>query len=166
MTVLEPRRDEPWDPEKARRIAEERAQRPGALLNALNALQETFGYIHSEAIGMLAEVFNLSRAEVYGTKSFYHDLRDAPPAPFILRICRAEACQSMGCDGLAEHARRRLGLDFHETSRRDGVTLEPVYCLGNCALSPAVMINESVFGRVDSQRLDALIDACRKGGGP
>jgi len=164
MNPPKPRRFDAWDPAEARRIAGQVALRPGALLEALNALQERFGYIHGEAIGILADVFNLSRAEVFGTKSFYHDLRDRPPGLYVLKICQAEACQSMGCVKLAEHARERLGADFHETSARGHVTLEPVYCLGNCALSPAVMINEQVYGRVSPERLDALLEACRRGG--
>lgn len=164
MSPPMPKQYRGWDPAEARRIAEREAERPGALLEALNALQERFGYIHEEAIAILSDVFNLSRAEVYGTKSFYHDLRDAPPGRYVLKICQAEACQSMGCAKLTAHARDRLGADFHETGPRADVTLEPVYCLGNCALSPAVMINEQVYGRVSPKRLDALLEACGRGG--
>lgn len=154
----------PWNADDARQIAKQQARRPGALLEALNALQATYGFIHSEAIGILADVFNLSRAEVYGVKSFYHDLRDHPPGRFVLKICQAEACQAMGCRALTEHAKNKLGIDFHESAPRESFTLEPVYCLGNCALSPAVMINDRVYGRVDTGRLDSLVDACRREG--
>lgn len=156
-----------WDPDRARSIAERQAgSRKGALLETLNELQATFGHIHADAIAILADVFNLSRAEVHGVKSFYHDLRDHPPASYVVKICQAEACQAMGCRALTAHAKDRLGLEFHETAVAQGVTLEPVYCLGNCALSPAVMINDRVYGRVDAGRLDALLEDCRKGAMP
>ncbi len=153
-----------FDPEAAQTIIAAHAAEPGGLLEALNALQARFGYLDKAVIAPLAEAFNLSRAEVHGVISFYHDFRDAPPGRHVVRICQAEACQAMGARALTAHAKQALGLEFGETSVPDGVTLEPVHCLGNCAAAPAVMIGEAVHGRVDAGRFDALIAACRRRG--
>ncbi|RMD88999.1 MAG: formate dehydrogenase subunit gamma [Alphaproteobacteria bacterium] len=152
-----------FDPAVARSIIAEHVAEPGGLLAALNALQARFGYVDGELIAPLADAFNLSRAEVHGVISFYHDFRDRPPGRHVVRICQAEACQAMGSRGLTAHAKEVLGLDFGETNAGEGLTLEPVYCLGNCAAAPAVMIGETVHGRVDATRLDMLVAACRKG---
>ena len=126
----------------------------GALMPALHAIQDELGYIPDSAIALLADALNLSRAEVHGTISFYHDFRTAPPGRHVLRVCRAEACQAMGAEALVTHVRGALGCDFHGTGR--GVTLEEVFCLGNCACAPAVMIDGRLHGRVTTGRFDEL----------
>lgn len=132
--------------------------RPEMLVQVLHALVERYGYISDEAIRQVATELNLSRAEVHGVVSFYHDFRTSPPAKHILKICQAEACQAMGSRQLTAHAESKLGVEMHGST--DNVTLEPVYCLGNCACSPAVIIDDKVYGRVDTNKLDKLIDEC------
>ncbi|MFQ5348025.1 MAG: formate dehydrogenase subunit gamma [Rhodothalassiaceae bacterium] len=163
MTSRSPSRMD-FDAAAAQEIIAGHAAEPGGLLEALNALQARFGCIDKALIAPLADAFNLSRAEVHGVISFYHDFRDRPPGRHVVRICQAEACQAMGARGLTAHAKQALGIDLGETGAGEGVTLEPVYCLGNCAAAPAVMIDGAVHGRVDAGRFDALIAACRKGG--
>jgi formate dehydrogenase subunit gamma len=151
-----------WDPERAaRRIAELR-HLPGAVLPILHALQAEFGYIHRAAVPLIADALNLSRAEVHGVVSFYHDLRDAPPGVHILKLCRAEACQSLGADALVEAARERLGIGWGETTADGRVTLEPVFCLGLCACAPAAMLDGRVVGRLDKARLASLLEEARR----
>ncbi|MSQ59835.1 MAG: formate dehydrogenase subunit gamma [Betaproteobacteria bacterium] len=133
------------------------AHRPGGLLPLLHEIQEDLGFIPPEALRAIAKAVNLSRAEVHGVVTFYPDFRSVPPGKHVLKICRAEACQAMQGDALAEHARKRLGVDFHQTTADGAVTLEPVYCLGNCACSPAVMWDGEVFGRVTAAGMDALL---------
>lgn len=130
---------------------------PGPLLLVLHAVQEALGCIPPAAVPLIAEGLNLSRAEVHGVVSFYHYFRDRPPGRHTVRICRAEACQAMNGDALAEHARRSLGIGFHETTAGGSFTLEPVYCLGNCACSPAIMIDRELYGRVTPQRFEELL---------
>jgi len=132
--------------------------RPEMLVQVLHALVERYGYISEEAIRQVATELNLSRAEVHGVVSFYHDFRTSPPAKHVLKICQAEACQAMGSRQLTAHAESKLGVEMHGST--DNVTLEPVYCLGNCACSPAVIIDDKVYGRVDANKLDKLIDEC------
>ena len=141
-----------------REIAERHATRPGGLLPALHAIQDHLGYVPDESVATIAEVFNLSRAEVHGVISFYHLFRTSPPGRKTLYLCRAEACQAMGARELERHAKARLGIGFHETTRDRRFSLEPIYCLGNCACSPAVMIDDFVHGRVTPERLNALLD--------
>lgn len=133
--------------------------RPDALLEILHDLQDSLGHVPQAALPAIAAELNLSRAEVHGTFSFYHDFRDRPPGRRMLQVCRAEACQAVGCEALAGHAERRLGTAFGETSADGAVTLRTVYCLGNCALGPAVMLDGRLHGRVTAERLDALLDA-------
>ena len=132
--------------------------RPEMLVQVLHALVERYGYISEEAIRQVASELNLSRADVHGVVSFYHDFRTSPPAKHVLKICQAEACQAMGSRQLTAHAESKLGVEMHGST--DNVTLEPVYCLGNCACSPAVIIDDKVYGRVDANKLDKLIDEC------
>jgi formate dehydrogenase subunit gamma len=131
--------------------------RPGPLLEILHAVQDALGYVPAAAVPLIAEGLNLSRAEVHGVVSFYHHFRHAPGGAHTVRVCRAESCQSMQGEALAEHAKRRLGIDFHGTTADGRFSLEPVYCLGNCACSPAIMIDEQLHGRVTAERFDALI---------
>lgn len=155
-------RNRVWDPERAARQIEELQHLPGAVLPILHALQEEFGYIDQAAVPLIAAALNLSRAEVHGVISFYHDFRGAPPGSHVLRLCRAEACQSMGADALADAARERLQIDWGETTADGRVTLEPVFCLGLCACAPAAMLDGRVFGRVDLRRVASLIDEARR----
>lgn len=129
----------------------------GALLPILHAVQAEFGHVPQEALPQIARALNISRAEVHGVMSFYHDFRERPAGRHVVKLCRAEACQAMGADRIAAHARAALGVDFHETTADDRVTLEPVFCLGLCACGPAALIDGKLHGRVDAARLDALL---------
>jgi len=129
--------------------------RPEMLVQILHAFMDRFAYISSDAIRQLAEELNLSRADVHGVVSYYHDFRTSPAAKHVVKICEAEACQAMGSRELSEHAKKSLGLDMHESN--DNVTLEPIYCLGNCACSPAIMVDGKTFGRVSAQRFDEIV---------
>jgi formate dehydrogenase subunit gamma len=133
------------------------AGKPGPLLLVLHEVQRTCGYIPPEAVPEIARALNLSRAEVHGVVTFYHYFRTHPAGRHTVQVCRAESCQAVQGDALAEHARQRLGVDFEETTKDGRFTLMPVYCLGNCACSPAVMIDEELYGRVTPERFDALI---------
>lgn len=135
----------------------------GALLPMLHAIQDQLGYVPAEATPLLAKSLNLSRAEVHGVLSFYHHFRTTPPGQHTLQICRAESCQSMGSRDLEAHAKAALGIDYHQTTADGAISLEPVYCLGNCACSPAVRVGDEVQGRMDNAQLDALIAALRQG---
>lgn len=132
---------------------------PGALLPLLHAIQDDLGYIPEESYQFISKGMNLSVAEVHGVVSFYHHFRTKAPGKHILHICRAESCQAMGAHALEDYAKSKLAIDYHETSQDGNITLEPIYCLGNCALSPAVMLDEKVYGRVSNDRLDELITA-------
>ncbi|API54198.1 formate dehydrogenase subunit gamma [Rhizobium leguminosarum] len=134
----------------------------GPLLPILHEVQQEFGYVPQEAMPVIAEELNLSRAEVHGVVTFYHDYRDHPAGRHVLKLCRAEACQSMGGDALAERVKALLGIDFHQTTLDGGVTLEPVYCLGLCACAPAVMLDGEVYGRVDDQTATELVAEARR----
>jgi formate dehydrogenase subunit gamma len=146
-----------YDPEELRAAIADLLALPGALLPVLHRVQETFGYVPPESVGEIAHALNLSRAEVQGVISFYHDFRSAPTARHRLKVCCAESCQAMGSAALLQHAERRLGTAVGETSKDGDFTLEPVYCLGNCALSPALMVDGELHGRVSAERFDALI---------
>lgn len=130
----------------------------GPLLPILHALQDSYGYVPQEAVPILADMLNLGRAEVHGVISFYHDFRKAPAGRHVLKICRAEACQSMGGNALAEATLRKLGIDWHGTTSNGAVTIEPVYCLGLCACAPAAMLDDRVAGRVDAAGMDKLLN--------
>jgi formate dehydrogenase subunit gamma len=143
--------------ETVRRIVEDLKGRPGPLIEVLHAIQAQLGYVPPAAVPLLAAGLNLSRAEVHGVVSFYHYFRSSPPGAHTVSVCRAESCQAVGGEALAVHARQRLGVDFHQTTSDGRFSLEPVYCLGNCACSPAVMIDGRLHGRVTPERLDALL---------
>jgi len=129
----------------------------GPLLPILHALQEEFGYIDAAAEPLIASALNITRAEVHGVISFYHDFRRKPAGRHVLKLCRAEACQAAGGDLIAAHAAARLGTPLGSTAPDGSVTLEPVYCLGLCALAPSAMLDGRVVGRLDEQRFDALL---------
>jgi formate dehydrogenase subunit gamma len=143
-------------------IVAARQDMPGALLPILHEIQDTQGYIPDDAVPVIARALNLSRAEVHGVITFYHHFRQQPAGRHVVQVCRAEACQSVGAEALADHAQRALGCGFHETTADGQVTLEPVFCLGQCACGPAVMIGEQLHGYVDPRRFDALIRSLRE----
>lgn len=132
--------------------------KPGALLPILHGVQNALGYVPAECVPTIAKALNLSRAEVHGVISFYHYFRDTPPGKHTIHLCRAESCQSMGGKQLENHVKAKLGIDFHETTVDGKFTLEPVYCLGNCACSPAMQIDDEIYGRVSANRFDAAIN--------
>jgi formate dehydrogenase subunit gamma len=133
----------------------------GPLLPMLHAIQAEWGHVPQAAVPVLADVLNLGRAEVHGVVSFYHDFRDHPAGRHILKICRAEACQSMGGAAMAAGVLDRLGVDWHGTTADGAVTVEPVYCLGLCACGPAAMLDGQLMGRVDGDRLVTALEAAR-----
>ncbi len=132
---------------------------PGALLPILHAIQDALGFIPADAVSDIAKALNLSRAEVHGVMSFYHYFRDTPPGKHTVHICRAESCQAMGGKALEAAIKAKLGIDYHETTADGKFSLEPVYCLGNCACSPAIQLDkEDVYGRVSPELFDAIIN--------
>jgi formate dehydrogenase subunit gamma len=151
-----------WDADRAQARIRELEHLPGALLPILHALQEEFGYIDAAATPMIADALNLSRAEVHGVISFYHDFRHAAPGRHVMKICRAESCQSMGCDALIDHIEKRLSVKLGETTPDQSLTVEQVFCLGNCALSPAVMLDGEPYGRVSPSVADFLLDSATR----
>lgn len=130
---------------------------PGGLLPLLHAIQAELGYVPDAVVPSIAAGLNLSRAEVHGVISFYHDFKTHPVGRHSVQICRSEACQSMGSRQLEAHAKAVLGVDYHETTDDGAITLEPVYCLGNCACSPSVRIDNDIYARVDTERFDDLM---------
>jgi len=148
-----------WSEERAKEIVAPHMLIRSGLLPALQAIQLEFGQVPRPAIAMLAHAFNLSRAEVFGVASFYHDFRlDGPAAPHVLKLCRAEACQAVGADALAESTKARLGASWGETAAGGAWTLEPVFCLGLCASGPCAMIDGEPVARLDAEKLFALLD--------
>ncbi|WP_151719545.1 formate dehydrogenase subunit gamma [Gemmobacter serpentinus] len=133
----------------------------GPLLPILHAVQAAFGHVPQAALPVIAQSLSLSRAEVHGVMTFYHDFRAEPAGRHVLKLCRAESCQSVGADQVAQQAMAQLGLDWHETTPDGRVTLEPVFCLGLCACGPAAMVDGRVVGRVDADRLADLIAEVR-----
>ena len=131
--------------------------KPGALLPILHGIQDELGYIPASSVPLIADGLNLSRAEVHGVISFYHYFRDTKPGRHTIHLCRAEACQSMNQKATEAHAKETLGVDYHGTSPDGAFTLEPVYCLGNCAASPAMMVDDKLYGRVTPQRFDTIV---------
>lgn len=129
----------------------------GPLLPILHAIQAEFGYVPQAALPVIAQDLNLSKAEVHGVMSFYHDFRENPAGRHVLKLCRAEACKSVGADQVAAHAQKALGIDWHETTTDGRVTLEPVFCLGLCACAPAAIVDGKLVGRVDEAKIDAII---------
>jgi formate dehydrogenase subunit gamma len=150
-------RHEPWNAERASEIIARFRHLEGAALPILHALQETFGCVPDEAVPLVAQALNLSRAEIHGTVTFYHDFRKQPAGRRVLKLCRAESCQAAGGDALAARAEAKLGVAMGETTLDNRVTLEPVYCLGLCHSSPAAMLDKHVFGMLDEAKLDQLV---------
>ena len=129
---------------------------PGPLLLVLHAVQNELGYIPASTVPAIATALNLSRAEVHGVVTFYHYFRSHPPGKTTIEICRAEACQAVGAEALVAHAKKSLGVDFHETTADGAISLEAVYCLGNCACGPSMRVGGQLHGRVTAARFDAL----------
>ncbi|MDH2347550.1 formate dehydrogenase subunit gamma [Bradyrhizobium sp. SSUT77] len=148
---------EPWDETRGADIIAEHSKQEGATLVILHALQEAFGYVAEAAIPMVAQALNLSRAEVHGVFTFYHDFRHKPAGRHVLKLCRAEACQAAGGDALAARAEAKLGVSLGGTTADNRVTLEPIYCLGLCATAPSAMLDGRLIGRLDEKRIDALV---------
>lgn len=130
---------------------------PGALLPILHGIQDELGFVPPAAVPGIAQALNLSRAEVHGVLTFYHYFRTTPPGRHIVHVCRAESCQAVGANQLVDHAKARLGVGFHETTGDGEFSLEPIYCLGNCALSPAMMVDGEIHGRVTPERFDEMV---------
>ena len=149
-----------YDTDTATAIIAAHDARPERLVQILAEFVERFGWISEDAIRHLADALNLSRADVHGVVSYYHDFRTEPPGRHVVKICTAEACQSMGSRALTDHAAKSLGVGMHESSAE--VTLEPVYCLGNCACSPAIMVDGKTYGRVTAERFDSIVAAARE----
>jgi formate dehydrogenase subunit gamma len=146
-----------FDPAAVEAIAARLKDRPGALMLILHEVQDRFGYVARDSVPIIAHALNLSRAEVHGVVTFYHDFRHQPPGRDVIRLCRAESCQAMGAVALADHVRGRLGVQFGETTSDGAFTLEAVYCLGNCGCSPAMVLNDELYGRVSPARFDELL---------
>jgi formate dehydrogenase subunit gamma len=132
------------------------------LVDVLHFFQGTFGYIDKALIPLLAKFFNLSKAEVHGVISFYHDFRDTKPASYVIKICQAESCQAMGSRKLTAELKAALEIDFHETNTDADITLEQVYCLGNCSCSPNLMINSQIISRLTSEKLKQILENLRE----
>lgn len=151
-----------YDKQVATEIIASFGSRPEMLVQILVALIERFGWITEDAIRQLAAELNLSRAEVHGVVSYYHDFRTTPPGRHVIKVCQAESCQAMGSRELSAHAERSLGVKMH--SHTEDITLEPVYCLGNCACSPAVMVDGKTYGRVNAKRFDEVVSTIQERG--
>lgn len=154
-------REQQWDRDAVLAIIAGSKEKPGALLPILHGIQDALGYVPPDSVPLVAEALNLSRAEVHGVISFYHYFRQTPPGKRTIHICRAESCQAMGSEALESHVKARLGIDYHETTEDQAFSLEPVYCLGNCACSPSIMVGKEVHGRVSPERFDAIIESLR-----
>lgn len=150
-----------WTPQSIQAEIDALKHKPGALLPILHAIQDRCGFIPEAAVAQIAEALGQTRAEVHGVISFYHHFRTTPPGRHVVQICRAEACQAVGARALEAHAKARLGVDYHRTTADREITLEAVYCLGNCACGPAVRVGDRVLGRVTPERFDALTDELR-----
>jgi len=149
-----------FDLDLAQTLIDRKRDIPGATLPILHDLQEQFGYIDDAVIPLIADVLNISRAETLGVITFYHDFRRSPAEGRVLKLCRAESCQSMGCEDLVSHLEHRHGVKVDDENR-SGLHVETVYCLGNCALSPAALLDGAPIGRLDRDRIDAIVAAAQ-----
>jgi formate dehydrogenase subunit gamma len=150
---------EPWNEERAAEIIAAHANQEGPALPILHALQHAFGCVPTDAVPMVAKALNLTRAEVHGIVTFYHEFRRTPPGRHQLHLCRAEACQAMGADAVAAGVKARLRVDWHGTTEDGGVTLEPVFCLGLCAIGPAALLDGNPLARLNTDKVAAALDA-------
>ncbi len=149
----------PWNPELAAALIARHSEGQGTLLPLLHDIQDTFGCVPEAAVPLVADALNLSRAEVHGVVTFYHDYHRTPHGAHVVKLCQAEACQAMGSRDLARHAEARLGVGLGETTKDGRITAQAVYCLGLCATAPSAMIDGKLAGRVTPARLDALLEA-------
>ncbi|WP_027856336.1 formate dehydrogenase subunit gamma [Marinobacterium jannaschii] len=147
-----------WDPQAVQEVIASLKDKPGALLPILHGIQDSQGYVPPEAVPMIADALNQTRAEVHGVITFYHHFRQTPPGRNTLQICRAEACQARGSRALEAHVKEKLGVGYHGTTLDKEFSLEPVYCLGNCACGPSVRIGDEIVGRVTPEKFDQLVD--------
>ena len=154
----------PWSAQVAAETISAQSARRGPLLPVLHALQETFGYVDPRAVPLVATALNLSRADVHGVLTFYSDLRTEPAGRVVVQVCRAEACQSVGAQDLLDGASARLAVPVGATRADGEVTLEEVFCLGNCALGPSALVGGRLAGRLDADRLAALVDRAGRAG--
>ena len=162
---MSPEPTQPSAAERVRAVVDVHRGDRGALLPVLHGVQAEFGYIDPELVPYIAHELNLSRAEVHGVISFYADFRSEPPGRTVVKLCRAEACQSVGAERLVAHAQQVFGVKLGQTTADGSVTLEQVFCLGNCALGPAAQINGKLHGKLDANRLDELILGAETGNG-
>ena len=149
----------PFDAAAAQGVIDQHKHLAGAMLPILHALQEEFGHVDPLNVPLIALALNVSKAEVHGVITFYHDFHTRPQGRHVVKLCLAEACQSMGCEGIRDHLLRKHGIEIGGTTFDGGLTVEAVYCLGNCSLSPAAFIDSELVGRLTAGRLDALIEA-------
>lgn len=149
------------DGRQLKSLVDRHADLPGALLPMLHAIQDELGHVPEQAVPVIARGLNLSRAEVHGVITFYHHFRSHAPGRHVVQVCRAEACQAVGAVALEAHAKKCLGIDFHETTADGAVTLEAVYCLGNCAVGPSLRVDDDIVGRVTPERFDAIVAELR-----
>ncbi|MCM2132183.1 formate dehydrogenase subunit gamma [Larsenimonas rhizosphaerae] len=147
-----------WTPALIQEVIDDHKSMPGAMLPTLHALQDRFGHIPDGAVPLIAETLSCTRADVHGVISFYHHFRTRPAGRSVIHVCRAEACQAVGSRQLEAHIKASLKVDYHQTTPDHEFTLEPVYCLGNCACGPSIRINDDVHGRVTPARFDELAD--------
>ncbi|TFH88034.1 formate dehydrogenase subunit gamma [Billgrantia azerbaijanica] len=150
-----------WTPQAIQAEIDALKHQPGALLPILHAIQDRVGFVPEGAVPIIAESLGQTRAEVHGVISFYHHFRTSPPGRHVVQLCRAEACQAVGARALEAHAKARLGIDYHQTTADREITLEAVYCLGNCACGPSIRVDDEVRGRVTPEAFDALVDELR-----
>jgi formate dehydrogenase subunit gamma len=150
-----------WDVATVRDVIKACKSMPGAMLPVLHGIQDAVGYVPPDAVPMIADELNVSRAEVHGVITYYHHFRQEPAGKRLVQLCRAEACQARGADALAAHAKAVLGCDFHQTTTDGEVTLEPAYCLGQCAVGPNMTIGDELHARITPEKFDALIHAGR-----
>ncbi|WP_168015000.1 formate dehydrogenase subunit gamma [Halomonas salinarum] len=150
-----------WTPQSIQAEIDALKHKPGALLPILHAIQDRVGCVPEGAVPIIAESLGQTRAEVHGVISFYHHFRASPPGRHVVQVCRAEACQAVGARTLEAHAKERLGIDYHQTSADREITLEAVYCLGNCACGPSVRVDDQILGRITPEAFDALVDELR-----
>ena len=148
-----------WNIADASEIVAARAHEKGAALEIFHALMARFGYVDKAIVPVMAEALNLSRAEIHGTLTFYHDFRDHPPGRRVIKVCKAEACQSRGALAMSDALKRKLGIEWHGTTADGAFTVEPVYCLGICANAPAVLVDDEPFGDVRADTLDDFLAA-------
>ncbi|MFP3976662.1 formate dehydrogenase subunit gamma [Marinobacter sp. KMM 10035] len=149
---------EDWSPDIIRQEVAALQHKPGALLPILHAIQNRIGYVPEGAVSIIAEMLQQSRADIHGVISFYHHFRTRPAGSNLLEVCRAEACQARGGRAFERHVQEKLGVDYHQTTADNEFTLEPVYCLGNCACGPSIRVNNETIGRMTPQKFDQLAD--------